>query len=80
MLDELKSKRHVYVSLFVRVLLPVLLINSIAFYEESLHMQFFIDSFFETIALITLLTLFVLTINVAYWCKYVLKLDDRSSV
>jgi len=69
----LTSKEH----LILRVLSPVIFINSIAFYVASLHMQTFVDNFFEVIALTTGLTLFVLTIQLVFWWKYLRRMDNQ---
>ena len=69
----LTSKEH----LFLRVLSVVTIINAVAFYVVSRDMQAFIANFFEMIALITVLTLFVLIVNLEFWWRYLRRTDDE---
>jgi hypothetical protein len=69
----LTSKEH----LFLRVLSVVTLINAVAFYNVSRYMQTFVANFFETVALMTVLTLFVLTINLEFWWRYLRRTDNQ---
>jgi hypothetical protein len=68
----LTSKEH----LFLRVISVVTLINAVAFYAVSRDMQTFVPNFFETVALITALTLFVLTVNLEFWWRYQRRTDN----
>jgi hypothetical protein len=63
--------------LFLRILSTVLFINAAVFYAVSRHMQTFVANFFEVIALTTGLTLFVLTIQLLFWWKYLRTSDDQ---
>jgi hypothetical protein len=58
------------------VLSVVALINSICFYVASLNMQTFVANFFEVVAFITALTLFVLTVNLLFWWRYMRRRDN----
>ncbi len=69
----LTSKEH----LFLRVLATVVFINAVAFYNASRYMQTFVANFFETVALITVLTLFVLTVNLEFWWRYLRRTDNQ---
>ena len=69
----LTSKEH----LFLRVISVVTIINAVAFYAVSRDMQTFVDNFFETVALITALTLFVLTVNLEFWWRYLRRTDNQ---
>jgi len=69
----LTSKEH----LFLRVISVVTLINAVAFYNISRYMQTFVANFFETVALMTVLTLFVLTINLEFWWRYLRRTDNQ---
>ncbi|MGA2461525.1 MAG: hypothetical protein ABSF82_08915 [Candidatus Bathyarchaeia archaeon] len=69
----LTSKEH----LFLRVISVVTLINAVAFYAVSRDMQTFVANFFETVALITALTLFVLTVNLEFWWRYLRRTDNQ---
>jgi hypothetical protein len=68
----LTSKEH----LFLRVLSVVAFINIVTFYVASLNMQSFIANFFENVAAITVLTLFVLTVNLVFWWRYMRRRDN----
>jgi predicted glycosyltransferase involved in capsule biosynthesis len=69
----LTSKEH----LFLRVISVVTLINAVAFYNVSRYMQTFVANFFETVALITALTLFVLAMNLEFWWRYLRRTDNQ---
>ncbi|MGD0690049.1 MAG: hypothetical protein ABSA50_09805 [Candidatus Bathyarchaeia archaeon] len=69
----LTSKEH----LFLRVLSTVIFINAVVFYNASRYMQTFVANFFEVIAFTTGLTLFVLTIQLLFWWKYLRKPDNQ---
>ena len=69
----LTSKEH----LFLRVISVVTLINAVAFYNVSRYMQTFVANFFETVALITALTLFVLIVNLEFWWRYLRRTDNQ---
>ena len=69
----LTSKEH----LFLRVISVVTLINAVAFYNASRYMQTFVANFFEVIALTTGLTLFVLTVNLEFWWRYLRRTDNQ---
>jgi hypothetical protein len=69
----LTSKEH----LFLRVISVVTLINAVAFYNVSRYMQTFVANFFETVALITGLTLVVLTVNLEFWWRYLRRTDSQ---
>ena len=72
-LKGLTSKEH----LFLRVLSTVIFINAVVFYNASRYMQTFVANFFEVIAFTTGLTLFVLTIQLLFWWKYLRKPDNQ---
>jgi len=72
-LKGLTSKEH----LFLRVISVVTLINAVAFYAVSRDMRTFVANFFETVALITALTLFVLTVNLEFWWRYLRRTDNQ---
>ena len=55
----------------------VAVIDSVTFYAASRNLQTFIANFAEEITLITVLTLFVLTINLEYWWRYSRRPDNR---
>jgi hypothetical protein len=40
-------------------------------------MQSFMGNFFETVALITALTIFVLTVNLEFWWRYLRRPDNQ---
>ena len=63
--------------LFLRILSTVLVINTVVFYAASRYMQTFVANFFEVIAFITGLTLFVLTIQLQFWWKYLRRADNK---
>ena len=63
--------------LFLRVLSVVAIIDAVTFYAASRNLQTFIASFTEVITLITVLTLFVLTINLEYWWRYSRRPDEK---
>ena len=69
----LTSKEH----LFLRVLSVVAIIDAVTFYAASRNLQTFTANFTEVIALITVLTLFVLTINLEFWWRYNRRPDDK---
>ena len=69
----LTSKEH----LFLRVLSVVTLINAVAFYNVARYMQTFVANFFETVALITALTFFVLIVNLEFWWRYLRRTDNQ---
>jgi hypothetical protein len=69
----LTSKEH----LFLRVLSVVILINAIAFYNISRNVQIFASDLFETAAWITGLTVFVLTVNLEFWWRYLQRTDNQ---
>ena len=69
----LTSKEH----LFLRVISVVTLINAVAFYNVARYMQTFVNNFFETITLITALTLFVLAVNLEFWWRYLRRTDNQ---
>jgi hypothetical protein len=69
----LTSKEH----LFLRVLSVVAIIDAVTFYVASRNLQTFIANFSEVIALITVLTLFVLTINLEFWWRYLRRNDNQ---
>ncbi len=56
--------------LFLRVLSVVAIIDAVTFYAASRNLQTFIANFTEVITLITVLTLFVLTIQLEFWWRY----------
>ena len=63
--------------LFLRILSTVLFINAVVFYNASRYMQIFVANFFEVIAFTTGLTLFVLTIQLLFWWKYLRRPDNQ---
>ena len=69
----LTSKEH----LFLRVLSVVAVIDAVTFYLASRNLQTFIANFSEVITLITVLTLFVLTINLEFWWRYLRRSDNK---
>ena len=69
----LTSKEH----LFLRVLSVVAVIDAVTFYVASRNLQTFIANFTEVITLITALTLFVLTINLEFWWRYMRRMDNQ---
>ena len=69
----LTSKEH----LFLRVIGVVIYINAVAFYAVSRYMQTFVGNFFETVALITALTLLVLTVTLEFWWRYQRRMDNQ---
>ena len=69
----LTSKEH----LFLRVLSVVAVIDAVTFYVASRNLQTFIANFIEVITLITVLTLFVLTINLEFWWRYNRRMDNQ---
>ena len=69
----LTSKEH----LFLRVLSVVAVIDAVTFYVASRNLQTFIANFTEVITLITVLTLFVLTINLEFWWRYMRRMDNQ---
>jgi len=69
----LTSKEH----LFLRVLSVVAVINAVTFYAASRNLQAFVANFTEAITLITALTLFVLTINLEFWWRYLRRADKQ---
>jgi hypothetical protein len=69
----LTSKEH----LFLRVLSVVAIIDAVTFYVASRNLQTFIANFAEVITLITVLTLFVLTINLEFWWRYLRRMDNH---
>jgi hypothetical protein len=69
----LTSKEH----LFLRVISVVTLINAVAFYNVSRYMQTFVANFFETVALITALTLVVLAVNLEFWWRSLRRTDNQ---
>jgi hypothetical protein len=69
----LTSKEH----LFLRVLSVVTLINAVAFYNVSRYMQTFVANFFETVALITALTLFLELVQLEFWWRYLRRTDNQ---
>ena len=62
--------------LFLRVLATVLVINAVVFYAASRNMQTFVANFFEVIAFTTGLTVFVLTIQLLFWWRYLRRPDN----
>lgn len=68
----LTSKEH----LFLRVISVPLIINAACFYAVSRNMQTFVANFFEVVAFITALTLFVLTVNLLFWWRYMRRRDN----
>jgi hypothetical protein len=71
-LKGLTSKEH----LFLRVLSVVATIDAVTFYAASRNLQTLIANFTEVITLITVLTLFVLTINLEFWWRYLRRRDN----
>jgi hypothetical protein len=69
----LTSKEH----LFLRVLSVVAIIDAVTFYAASRNLQTLIANFSEVITLITVLTLFVLTINLEFWWRYLRRTDNQ---
>jgi chromate transport protein ChrA len=69
----LTSKEH----LFLRVLSVVAIIDAVTFYVASRNPQTLIANFTEVITLITALTLFVLTINLEFWWRYLRRTDNQ---
>jgi len=69
----LTSKEH----LFLRVLSVVAIIDAVTFYVASRNLQTFIANFTQVITLITVLTLFVLTINLEFWWRYLRRMDNQ---
>jgi hypothetical protein len=69
----LTSKEH----LFLRVLSVVTVIDAVTFYVASRNLQTFISNFSETVTLITVLTLFVLTIHLEFWWRYQRRTDNK---
>jgi len=69
----LTSKEH----LFLRVLSVVAIIDAVTFYVASRNVQTFIANFTQVITLITVLTLFVLTINLEFWWRYLRRMDNQ---
>jgi hypothetical protein len=69
----LTSKEH----LFLRVLSVVAIIDAVTFYAASRNLQTFIANFTEVVTLITVLTLFVLTINLEFWWRYLRRTDNQ---
>ena len=69
----LTSKEH----LFLRVLSVVAVIDAVTFYVASRNLQTFVANFTEVITLITVLTLFVLTINLEFWWRYMRRMDNQ---
>jgi hypothetical protein len=69
----LTSKEH----LFLRVLSVVAIIDAVTFYAASRNLQTFMANFSEVITLITVLTLFVLTINLEFWWRYLRRTDNQ---
>jgi len=67
------SKEH----LFLRVLSVVAVIDAVTFYVASRNLQIFISNFFETVTLITILTLFVLIAHLEFWWKYQRRTDNK---
>ena len=63
--------------LFIRVLSVVAIINTVTFYAVSRNLQAFIANFTEVVTLITVLTLFVLTINLEFWWRYLRRPDNQ---
>jgi membrane protein YdbS with pleckstrin-like domain len=63
--------------LFLRVLSVVAVIDAVTFYAASRNLQTFIANFTEVITLITVLTLFVLTINLKFWWRYLRRPDNQ---
>ena len=72
-LKGLTSKEH----LFLRVLSVVAVIDAVTFYVASRNLQIFISNFSETVTLITALTLFVLTVNLEFWWRYLRRTDNQ---
>jgi hypothetical protein len=69
----LTSKEH----LFLRVLSVVIYINAVAFYNVSRYMQTFVANFFETIALITAITVLSLAVTLEFWWRYLRRTDNQ---
>lgn len=69
----LTSKEH----LFLRVLSVVAIVDAVTFYAASRNLQTLIANFTEVITLITVLTLFVLTINLEFWWRYLRRTDNE---
>jgi small neutral amino acid transporter SnatA (MarC family) len=69
----LTSKEH----LFLRVLSVVAIIDAVTFYAASRNLQTLIANFTEVITLITVLTLFVLSINLEFWWRYLRRPDNQ---
>ena len=72
-LKGLTSKEH----LFLRVLSTVAFIDAAVFYAISRNMRHFISNFSEVVVLTTGLTLFVLTIQLLFWWKYLRRADNQ---
>ena len=69
----LTSKEH----LFLRVLSVVAIMDAVTFYVASRNLQTLIANFTEVITLITVLTLFVLTIHLEFWWRCLRRTDNQ---
>jgi hypothetical protein len=69
----LTSKEHLY----LRVLSIVTIINAVTFYVASRNLQSFIANFTEVITMITVLTLFVLIVNLEFWWRLLRRSDNK---